>query len=402
MRQIKIVTILISFFVLNNLQAQWKQISAIPSQKIVALAEVSNIIFAASGTNLLYKSNDAGITWNPINVSNQLINIITLKIIDGKIYVGTLNHGIFISIDFGDTWVNYGGISLAVSGIEKKGSNIYASTLGDGIYVYNQNTSSWISFNNSLPSYSVNVETIVATTTNLIIGAGANGTFYYYDFIKNQWVEEYFKGSLSPGLQIDKIINYSDTLFATNGQNIFRSNDGGLNWSNDKIDSHNGQSRFIYKGINNYYTITNVFNGFNSDTWIQKIDRNSSIGNTWACKEEFIKGYSFDIIELQDKLFLAKEDGLYTKNIVLGVHNNNSLENELKIFPNPSNGKNIAISSPIQVDNCSINNYLGQTIYSEKILKKDFEIQHNFLSDIYFLTFYFCDGTILSKKLIID
>src|SRR5207253_2276092 len=79
-----------------------------------------------------------------------------------------------------------------VTGIEKKGNNLYACTLGNGVYVYNQNISNWIPFNNSLPSYSVNVNCLLSTSSALFNAAGANGTFYRYNFSINAWNEEYY------------------------------------------------------------------------------------------------------------------------------------------------------------------------------------------------------------------
>lgn len=311
-----IIIIAVTLFSLNYSAGQWTKINSVPSRHIVALATMGDTILAASDTNMLYKSVDGGISWNPVVVSNSPIRIITLKVIDDTIYVGTNNHGIFCSADYGLTWVNSGVGLPAVTGIEKKGNDLYAATLGNGVYIYNQNTSNWIPFNNSLPSYSVNVYTMLGTFDLLLIGAGANGTFYRYDFNSNAWNEEFYDGLLHPGLLIQKLINNSDTIFAVNRSRIIRSDDNGLSWTNDKIGSHDGISRTIYTGTNYHYTITNTLT---FGTWIQERIKSSAAGSTWATNEEFIpNSFAYDILEFQNKLFFSQSRWPLSKSADIG------------------------------------------------------------------------------------
>src|SRR5436853_3154552 len=166
---------------------------------------------------------------------------------------------------------------------------------------------------------------------------------------------------LAPGLQIQRFINNSDTLFAVNGSRIIRSENNGLSWVNDKVGSHIGYSRIIYSGITKHYTITNVLNG---GTWIQHRDKFSVTGASWAGDEEFFPGgYSYDILEFQDKLFLARADGLYVKRILSGVEDINDDNNSsVNIYPNPSAASAINISSNIQVNTFAIITAVGQIV----------------------------------------
>jgi photosystem II stability/assembly factor-like uncharacterized protein len=399
MKNITII-LAIALFNLNNAIAQWVKINSIPTQDIVALKVYGDTILAASDTNLIYKSTDGGVNWNPIAVSNSPIHIITLKVIDDTIYVGTFNHGIFRSTNYGFTWLNTGSNLLAVTGIEKKANNLYAATLGGGVYTYNQNTNNWIPFNDSLPSYSVNVNCILSTSNSLFIAAGANGTFYRYDFTLNEWNEEFYYGVLRPGLQIQNLINNGDTLFAVNGNRIIRSEDNGLSWTDDTTGSHNGYSRNIYSGITNHFTITNVLNG---GTWIQQRAKLSVAGTSWASDEEFLPtGYSYDILEFQNKLFLAKADGLYVKELASGVDALGNNKGDVEIYPIPSHASVIYISSKVQVNAFSIINSLGQISYSENGGKKDFAIQPDLPAGIYFINLNLSGGGNLVRKIIIE
>src|SRR6187455_2156707 len=96
-----ILLLLIALMNVNHSNAQWTKINAIPSQDIVALTVYGNSLLAATDSTLLYKSVDGGTSWSPIIVNNSPVVIITLKVIDDTIYVGTNSHGIFYSADDG-------------------------------------------------------------------------------------------------------------------------------------------------------------------------------------------------------------------------------------------------------------------------------------------------------------
>jgi hypothetical protein len=396
--------ILIVFFIAflngNLSKAQWIKINAIPSQDIIALSASGDTIFAATDSNLLYKSIDGGTNWDPIIVSNGPVVIITLKLIDDTIYVGTNSHGIFYSADNGISWVKKGSNLLAVTGIEKKGNNLYACTLGSGVLIYSQSVGDWIPFNNSLPSYSVNVYCMLSTSSSLFIAAGANGTFYRYDFNANAWNEEYYNGHLSPGLLIQKLINNSDTLFAVNGSRIIRSDDNGLTWTNDKVGSHNGYSRNIYSGIINHYTITNVLNG---GTWIQQRSKLSAAGTSWTSNEEFLSsGYSYDFLELGNKFFLAKADGLYVRELLTEVDDSMHDKWIVKIFPNPSSNSAINISSDHQINELIILSNLRQTLYTEKVDRNQFTVRPNLSRGTYYISLQLSGDQNIVRKIIIE
>jgi len=395
-----LIVFLVTLLNVNHSKAQWTKINAIPTQDIVALSVYGNTIFAATDSNLIYKSIDGGTNWDPIIVNNSPVVIITLKVIDDTIYVGTNSHGILYSADNGLSWFNKGSNLLPVTGIVKKGNDLYACTLGSGVLIYNQSVGNWIPFNNSLPSYSVNVYCMLSTSISLFIAAGANGTFYRYDFNANAWNEEYYNGHLSPGLLIQKLINNSDTLFAVNGSRIIRSEDNGLNWTDDKAGSHNGYSRNIYSGINNHYTITNVLNG---GTWIQQRSKLSVAGTSWTINEEFFPtGYSYDILEFENKLFLAKADGLYVRGLLTEVDDSMHDKWIVKIFPNPSSNSPINISSDQKIKELIILSDLWQTLYSEKIDTNEFTIRQNLSKGTYYMSLHLSGDQNIVRKIIIE
>jgi len=401
-KNMKLLLILLAAALLtvNRVAAQWIKINDVPAQHIVALTAFDDKILAAAETGLLYESGDGGVSWSPIVVSNTPIVIITLRILDAAIYVGTFHNGIFSSTDSGATWINTGSSLPAVTGIEKHGEDLYAATLGAGVYKFDQSSGIWMPFNDSLPTYSVNVNTILSTANSLFIGAGANGTFYRYNFTINGWHEEYYYSLLRPGLLIDKLISTSDTIFAVNGNRIIRSEDNGVSWKDDNIGSHNGYFRTIYAGINNHYTLTNIIP---EGTWVQQRSNLSAGGTTWANNEEFLSGgYSYDIFEFQNKLFLAKADGLYVKELTSGVKDPINKENDVRIAPNPSGPSGFHISSDVEIREITISSMSGQILFDENISGSEFTLQPNLQQGIYVINFTLLNGRKLVKKIIID
>ncbi|CAN5652425.1 hypothetical protein BH11BAC5_BH11BAC5_33610 [soil metagenome] len=304
---------------INGAFSQWTKITGIPTSHIIALAVHNGGLYAASDSNIIYKSED-GINWRAMSVSNIPVHLTTMGFYNNDIYIGTNDVAIFNSDDDGISWHSNALSAVDASRLVVHGNSLYAATFGDGIYALNTNTNRWGPFTNSLPFYSYVVQNIISAPNFLIAGAGSNGTYYRFNFASNQWEEEYYLDHrLHPGLQINRLINRGDTLWAVNDNKIIRSDNAGLSWVEDKAGTHVGADRNIYAGSTNYYTLTNLFAG---GTWIQQRNKNATVNSTWAIKEEFLPtGYAWDIIEFDNKLFLAKHDGLYVKtpNIILPI-----------------------------------------------------------------------------------
>lgn len=349
---------------------------------------------------MIYKSSDGGSSWNPIMVSPNPIEITALIFFKNKLYAGTFNHGVFYSDDNGISWQNNGIHPRWISEFAIHNSALFVSTLGSGVALLGLNSTNWTYLNATLPDYSINVNSIISSSNDLIVAAGSNGTYYRYDFNNSIWNEEYYTGMLQPGLQINKLITDGDTFFAVNGNRIIKSSDAGTTWSEDAIGAHNGAYRTLYEGAINQYTLTNIFP---EGTWIQKRDKLSPIGSSWEDNEELLPtGFSYALLEFQDKLFLAKADGLYTKSVVLGVNNPIDAAVNLMVFPNPSDGKEIKVISEKRVLQFSIINNLGQKVYSQTINKNQFSIYSKLVSGVYFISFYLSNGEYSTKKIIVE
>ncbi len=310
--------------------SNWTRLNSL-GDTITVLAGFNHVIYAASNHNTLYTSSNGGETWTSVRIGTPDITITAIQVFNDQIYVGTDNNGIFSSADAGRTWSNYVDgfqayniygylVGYPVSSFAVKDNILYVSTMGNGVYVLNQATNRWSAFNNNLPQIitSYNVFKILNTNTTLVAAGGINGTFYYYDFANNQWME-----TLLPhwGTYVNKMIIDNEVLYAiTTEQKMIRSDNNGVNWDYDTADLHVSSIlnyRELCAGTTKDYVLTVQFsNTAESGTYIQQRDKNVAIGTSWATGQQFLNGiHAHAILESDGRLFLGANEGLYVKNI---------------------------------------------------------------------------------------
>jgi photosystem II stability/assembly factor-like uncharacterized protein len=101
------ILILLQFLIALNIRADWQKINSFPSNPVQDIHFSGNIIYAATGSNGVYKSTDGMLSWAEIN--NGLSNtqaLLCKQIISsgGILYVATAD-GIYKSINSGTNWV---------------------------------------------------------------------------------------------------------------------------------------------------------------------------------------------------------------------------------------------------------------------------------------------------------
>ena len=123
----------------------------------------------------VYLSTNMGVNWN--SVFNRYCY--TMVISDTKVLVGT-SSGVFLSSDNGTHWTcvnsglsDYNIVSLAVSG-----TNIFAGTNQENVYLLANSDTSWRLVNSGLPTSIYNpINTFAVSGNNLFAGTGLNGIY---------------------------------------------------------------------------------------------------------------------------------------------------------------------------------------------------------------------------------
>ena len=338
-----IITLLVSVFCFSKFYAQdlWEP-AGISGGGISSIVKVNaNILIAGYNGGGLYRSTDGGVNWYSISKKINNIGVFVLKINSaGDIYAGT-GRSIFKSTDQGVNW-NKVDNSFPANGyasdiVFDASDNIYAANNYGGVYKSTNSGNNWIQINSGLPSPTY-ITNVGFTSNNILLASdlyrgvykstnfgaswvkanmGLDSTYYATNFSSNaagvifistagngafkstnngdSWVS--IKGDLTLTYCLDIDFNSSGDLFLTIVQQLYKSTNGGANWSNittmyngfgfisSYVDNNNNvwactQNSGVVKSTDGGNNWNNFVNGLTS-TYIQSLRADSS-GNLYA------------------------------------------------------------------------------------------------------------------------
>lgn len=260
-------------------------------------------------------SEDNGNNWaykdliNP-NFGNESLPISTLLLVDSILFAGSPGGGIYITSDWGDTWIdaNNGitGNAYGVKILELLNQNVFAGTQ-NGVYISTNLGQSWEERNNGIPSNSAGyneVNAIIEINDTLYAGIfDANqgeGGIYKSTDNGNSWntflTQIYFMGGYY-NCDILTMKYFNDFLYiGVQGLGIFRSSNFGYSWEHTDTYGDYGKFTFEISGMiavwggielsrnNGYYwediryNLTNM-NYYKFNT-AEIIDKNIFVGTT--------------------------------------------------------------------------------------------------------------------------
>lgn len=397
---------LLSLFVFTLLSyhittAQWSVVTKLPLTEFVSLASKDSLLFAATLSNILYKSTNFGEDWTQIEVGGNNVVLEKIEIIDDILFIGTKNAGIFQSNDYGVTIEKTLSSSLPITDFVKRGNQYFASSLGNGVYVFTVQNRSWEEyFTQSIPlNVAGSVTNILSTKDYLFIASGGNGVFHRFSTIDNQWKAGYYYGNLAPGLQITDAINLNDTILVVNGNRVIVSTNDGQTWQDDKLGTFNGVDRLIYQGNTDIYLVTS---DFQQGTWIQKRQISSPIGNDWSSDDEYLPNfYCFDMVQYNNKLYLASENGVFFKSTSTSVSEIEEYKPSLQIHYQPI-ANLISVQSSKEIASVTLFNVLGQIVHQEQCNCTLLQINSSLPNGVYVVTVKLLDGKTLYQTILVE
>ena len=177
--------------------AAWSRVTDVPVNEIYSVFVDGNTI-VAGGDQFAYVSTDAGGTFTRSAAMAPGVPLVSVKMLDGRIYAGTANRGVFVSDDLGRTWLDFnqglvGGFAdsqLDIADLLIDGSNVYVATVGSGAWIRNVNSGTWARFGNVFgPAQSTNMQAIDAGGSRLLASAGFNGQVFFRDPGQTDWTE---------------------------------------------------------------------------------------------------------------------------------------------------------------------------------------------------------------------
>jgi photosystem II stability/assembly factor-like uncharacterized protein len=151
----------------------WEQKNnGIAGKRIYSIAADDLNLYA--GTNGgLYISSDSGENWIVANwgiLSNFYSN--TIKNVNGRIYTGGINDGVFLSTNQGASWKSKGLYNVIIKSIAGTDNSVYAAT-SNGLFRLTGSSSLWQDFNQGL--LNTNLSKVEIVDTFLFVGTSGFG-----------------------------------------------------------------------------------------------------------------------------------------------------------------------------------------------------------------------------------
>lgn len=132
----------------------------------------------AGGTDGLFVSSDGGSHWIAVQGGLPKTEIHSLVVRGSDAFAGTLSEGVFMSSDSCQTWVSRSQNLPASSSVEAlaiSGSRLLAGTVGHGIHWSEDSGVSWVKADSQIGAMAVN--TLFAVGTSVFAGTLGNGPF---------------------------------------------------------------------------------------------------------------------------------------------------------------------------------------------------------------------------------
>ena len=235
-RKLAFLVLAILVWVIQPVKGQWNQTSGPKGGGVESLSVSGTNLYAKNFGEVLISENNAS-SWSKLNVGTSGTYIDYFYAKDSNLLAFTTGSGLYISNDNGTTWSPY--IWTKISGSYQvascvfKDSDIFAGTRQGGVYLSTDNGYNWLPVNNGLTDTLVN--TLAVIDTQIFAGTKWGGVFVS----SNNGTSWPSTNTGLTNLQIYSLIVKDSTLFAgTWNGGVFKSDNNGANW----VEVNNGIS----------------------------------------------------------------------------------------------------------------------------------------------------------------
>lgn len=189
------------------------------------IVSYSNYIYSASYGLGVYRTTNAGVNWQQVNIGLTNLKINRLFAASNQVLAAS-DSGVFRSTNNGDTWSKIGFNDKRITEVNIiSGGTIMAAVSGEGVYRTTNNGTVWL--NSSIGFNSCAIMSIANGNSSIYAGLAYNGLTKSTDN-GNSWSRLYggFKGSTCE-LVYSAPNGY---LFAQSDSGLFRSTNSGSVW----------------------------------------------------------------------------------------------------------------------------------------------------------------------------
>jgi photosystem II stability/assembly factor-like uncharacterized protein len=212
--------------------SQWTKAKGLDSGSVSCLAMSGKVLFAGTPDRGVFRSEDAGATWNPANDGLTSTAIYSLAAGGGYLLAGSFGSGVFVSTNEGDSWTaaNDGLTSPYVYSLAVKETVFYAGTV-DGVFRSTDKGTAWNPVNAGITNNAIKALAVI--NTNLFAATLGGGAFRTTD-AGIGWT------AVNTGLTNMYVQNFAACdrfIFAGSYGGLFRSDDSGFSW--EFVDTSN-------------------------------------------------------------------------------------------------------------------------------------------------------------------
>ena len=202
---------------------------------VTALVQKGDTLYAGTWRTL-YASTDGANTWHHVSTFRKRESISGIVVIGDRLYVGTLNTGVWYSDDDGNSWlqVNDGLKTTLIRELSKIGTTLVAGT-EDGAFRRRVNEDSWTPINAGFVAKAIasgiRIDAFAAMDHLLYIGVymGQDRGIFRSNDEGDTWARITAKEMAHT---VEAVAVYGGTLYAsTFGSGVFRSDDKGDSWT---------------------------------------------------------------------------------------------------------------------------------------------------------------------------
>jgi photosystem II stability/assembly factor-like uncharacterized protein len=357
-----LISVALSFFSLIQVRGQnsWVPTNGPYGGYCYKIQNINNEIFAATNCGI-YSTDDEGVTWKnkTTGLGGECKIIQDIDMVNNTIVAGSLDSGVYISNNFGNSWTKTttgflngspnAELSRYVYDILINGNDILVGT-ANGVYKSTNSGVSWTSSNigiNETPNINANRlvkngSIIILQTLNQLYKSSDNG-FTWINL--NNTI-----GAISPTL-----ISNGGAIFVLGDLGLYKSTNNGLSWTLINNNLPDLPTQLFESGNNLYCSVNSGGTYVSSDagvTWQQvcnfyfssflnfnnKIFGASAGVYSWANGSQNIKNcglggasYTNDLFQDVNNLYSGSDNGVYLSN-----NNGNTwinLNKNLPLFP---------------------------------------------------------------------
>jgi hypothetical protein len=278
------------------------QVAEIPAEYVNAVIEHQDVLYAITDSTV-FKSDNGGDTWQITDQQPASNRLNTLFGYADNLFIGTRGDGIFRSDNRGEAWDEFNaglfGDARRIAEFTVRGDSLYAGTGGSGVYIFDlTNPNQWVSYNTGLTTFATSS---ITTIGNILVAA--IGSFVY---LRPSGSASWLLTSIDPEVIPipHRIYSMDEYVFVGTSGGIYRGDAGLSGWQKTDIMQFPNRDIGLFASHGN-----RLFAG----VWYQNshyIFSSDDYGLAWEIRaHEF--AFLFDMIVSHDRLWAARDDGLW-------------------------------------------------------------------------------------------